>query len=191
MTKRFIVTYIGEDRVTILAYEAGPEEVFPAIIKDAVASDVLAEHPGDIRETAIEMAARMQGLEHPPFPTETKVYGRTYRIEELADDGNQLQDNLVDVSRKSASGWKVMPHRIALPASRLRYEIWPNEPKHRGRPHCKVSRAEKSANFAIPDAELLVGDISPDEREAVRTIRKYGDELLKLWHRMRPDDQKL
>lgn len=181
MAKRFIVTHVGEDHLTILAYEATAEEVFTAIIQDAVASDVLAEHPDDTRETAIEMAARMQGLEHPPFPTETKVYGRKYRIEELADidDARKAIDaraGLYDAIAKRG----LLPSLIALPASRLRYEIWPNESKHRGRPHCKVSYAEKSANFSIPDAELLVGDISPDEREAVRTIRKYGDALLKL-----------
>lgn len=193
MGKRFIVTHIGKDGATILAQDASPEEVFPTIVADALTSDILPEHEQDTREAAVEMVARIHGLENPPFPRMTEVYSRRYTVEELPE---------VQLDQEGGGPWLLdirgnrvtrisSELRVALPTSKLRFEIWPNESQHRGRPHCKVSCGGKSATFSIPEGELLVGDIHPDERTASRTIQLHGEQLLKVWYLMRPDDQRL
>jgi hypothetical protein len=193
MSKRYIVTHIDEGGAIILDDDAAPEEVFPTIVADALASDILSEYDQETREAAVEMVARLHGLEQPPFPRSTEVYRRRYRIEELPDPELAHEEGppwLVDIHGNRVDD-NFSAFRVALPRSNLRFEIWPNESQHRGRPHCRVSCGSKSATFSIPEGELLVGDIHPNEWEASRTIQQYSEQLLEVWHRMRPDDQKL
>lgn len=187
MSKRFMVTHIDEDGgETIFAHGAASEEVFSVVVENAMASDVLAQHDDGTREAAIEMVARIGGFEDPRESVEGSIYGRSYRVEELPDDPIAL-DEFYDVRLTSPKLLKLV-YRVP---GRLRIEIWPDESKHRGRPHCRVSNRSKAASFTIPEGDLFVGDLQPDEREAEKLVRTHGDELLRLWHRMRPDDQKL
>lgn len=191
--KRFKVTHVGEDGETILAQDAASEDVFPTIIADVLASDILAEHDQETREAAVEMVARIQGIEHPPFPETTEVYRRRYTIEELPEP--QLEVGETEAWLTDIRGTRITDVfselRVVLPISKLRFEIWPNESQHRGRPHCKVSCGGKAATFSIPEGKLLIGDIHPNERAATKAIQLHGEQLLKVWNLMRPDDQRL
>jgi hypothetical protein len=73
----------------------------------------------------------------------------------------------------------------------FKVEIFPNESKHPGLPHCKVSADEKSANFQIEDGSKLCGDLGHRERAASKAVIEHKKGLLDLWYEMRPDDQKL
>lgn len=66
-----------------------------------------------------------------------------------------------------------------------------NESQHRGRAHCKVTIAGKSANFDIVSGELIIGDIRPWERTVSKVLIEHKEGLLEFWHSTRPDDQKL
>lgn len=184
--KRFVVTHSSEDGETILAHDAASEDVFPAIVTDALASDILPNHDEETREAAVEMVARIHGFEEPRCDVEGAIYGRDYRVEELPDDPTALDEFY---STRLANP-KLLKLVFRVPG-KLRVEIWPNESQHRGRPHCRVSKPPKAASFTIPDGQLLVGDLRPDEREATKLVQSHGQQLLDLWNRMRPDDQKL
>lgn len=186
MERRFIVTQIGPDGDTILAETALPKQVRPILIDDLRASDFLAESPNEDRDAVFDAVTAMNYIgDDPPFPEEVTLCGRTYRIEELPDDPAVL-DEFWTVRLASPSLIKLV---CRLPG-KLRYEFWPNESQHRGRPHCKVSSGEKAATFSIPEGDLLAGNIRPHETEARKTIRKHADELTRYWRLTRPDDQR-
>ena len=187
MKRRFMVTHINDDcGETILAHDAASKDVFRVVVENALASDVLAKHDHDTREAAIEMVARIGCFEDPPRTVEGSIYDRTYRIEELPDDPIAL----AEFYNARLLSPKLLKFVYRVPG-KLRIEIWPNESQHRGLPHCRVSNRSKAASFTIPDGALLVGDLRPDEREATMIVRQHGEELLSLWHLMRPDDQRL
>lgn len=187
MTRRFIVTHIDEDCETILAHYVEGEEVIDVVVGDMLdSSDLFAKHDRETRENACRAFAAAMGLSGPNPREQVTLRGRTYRVEELPDDPVAL-DEFYNARFLSPKLLKLV-YRVP---GKLRIEIWPNESQHRGRPHCRVSNRSKAASFTIPDGDLLVGDLHPDDREAMKIVRKHGDQLLCLWHRMRPDDQKL
>ena len=189
MTRRFIVTHIDEDRETILAHDVECEEIVDVVVDDLMSSDALVEITDNEKDRrgALNAIASLSGLEPPHFRDQISIEGRTYRIEQLPDDPIAL-DEFYNARFLSPKLVKLV---CRFKESKLRYTIYTKEPQHRGRPHCTASRGEKSANFEIPSGKWMVGDISPDSREATNTIRKHGERLLSLWHRTRPDDQKL
>ena len=188
MTKRFMVTHIGDDGETILSHGAETDEVIEIVVDDLMTSEALkevAECEDDRRLGLIGLAA-LCGLQPPRLPEQIRIESRNYRIEELPDDPVAL-DEFYTAKLLSP---KLLKFIYRVPG-KLRIEIWPNESQHRGLPHCRVSNRSKSASFTIPDGALLVGDLRPDEREATMIVRQHGEELLSLWHLMRPDDQRL
>ena len=186
MTQKFIVTHIGDEGETILAHAAEPGEVIDVVVDDLMSSDAWKELPADDREAVFRAEASLNDLTGPHGPECATVSTRTYRVERLPDDPAAH-----DEFYRFRFGHPNLIKLLCRLPGKLRYEIWPNESQHRGRPHCKASNREKAANFSIPDGERIVGDLRPDEREASETIQKHGEELLTLWHRTRPDDQKL
>ena len=187
MGRRFIISPVGDDGETILADTALPEQVRPILIDDLRASDFLDGSPKEDRDAVFDADTAMNYIGHePPFPEEVTLCGRAYRIEELPDDPTAL-DEFWTVRLASPSLIKLV---CRLPG-KLRYEFWPNESQHRGRPHCKVSSGEKAATFSIPEGDLLAGNIRPHEAEARKTIRKYANELTRFWWLTRPDSQRI
>lgn len=185
--KRFIVTYMGEDGETILEHNAKGDEAIDVVVGDMLAnSDAFAGEDEENREWACRALAAAKNLSGPNPIEQATLKGRTYRVEELPDDSLALDE----FYNAKLSEPKLLKLVYRTPG-KLRIEIWPNESQHRGRPHCRVSKPPKSASFTIPEGELLVGDLRPDEREASKLVQAHSQELLWLWHRMRPDDQKL
>lgn len=187
MSKRFIVTQIGEDHETILAHDVPGNEVLDVVVDDMLnSSDLFAEHDRQTREDACRAFAAAMGLSGPHPREQVTLRGRNYRVEELPDDPIALDEfynaRLIDL--------KLLRLVFRTPG-KLRIEIWPNESQHRGLPHCRVSKPPKFASFTIPEGQLLVGDLRPDESKATKLVQSNGEALLRLWHRMRPDDQKL
>jgi hypothetical protein len=80
---------------------------------------------------------------------------------------------------------------VAIRMEGFRIVFRPNESQHRGRPHCLIEMRPKSATFDIKSGELLAGDISPWNRTAEKVVSENTAELMKLWNKTRPDDQKL
>ena len=190
--RRYVVKQVGEEGDTVLARDILLDDVLPTIVANVLASDVLSEHDEEARQTAVEMVARLNGLDAPPLPEWIDVYGHEYEIEEVVEPiAEQGEGNTKWTIFQGTRLPSKTQYRIALPVPKLRFEIWPNESQHRGRPHCKVSCDGKSATFSIPDGELLVGDLEPNERRAVKAVQLHGEALLKVWYRLRPDDQKL
>lgn len=186
MVGRYVVTRLDDGGETILADAAEADEVFEVVVDDVLTSNALADNAAQDRKQAIEMAAIMKGLQNPPFPKEATVFQHQYRIEELPDDPAVLDEFYRSRFRRPN-----FMHLVCRLPGKLRYEIWPNESQHRGRPHCKVSYNGESATLSIPDGELLAGSLRRHEAEARRTIQTSGNDLLQRWEQMRPDDQRL
>lgn len=186
MGKRFIVTHVGNDGEAILADGAAANELAGVVLNDVLASDTLGELPPEDRDAVFNAAVALNGLSCPPFPEQVTIYDRVYRVEELPDVGAALDEFLAD----RLGSPNLLRLVIRLPG-KLRYEIWPNESQHRGRPHCKVSYSGQSATFSIPDGVLLAGHLRPHEAEAAKSIRLHGKALMDKWQLMRPDDQRI
>jgi hypothetical protein len=73
----------------------------------------------------------------------------------------------------------------------FKVEIWPNEGKHPGRPHCKVTTDKGAVSVDLGTGDIIAGN--PDRwASAIKTaVMDHMVELQKLWDETRPDDQKL
>ena len=187
MTRKFVITRVEEDADIILADDAEQEAIEEIIADDLTETDLLPKDATEEeRRIGIEMGVALSGIGSPPYPTEKRILGRRYRVEELPNDPRVAAEFFASRS----SGPRLIGFLCKLPGP-LRFIIWTNERTHRGRPHCLVEYGDKSATFGLPDGELLSGDLRPKEGKARRMVQKYADELLRQWHRSRPDDQRL
>lgn len=111
---------------------------------------------------------------------------------EIPDD---LRDTMLDEVRAfgivQPDGRSLLNEKTYPEIEDFKVTFFGNESQHRGRPHCKVTIAGKSANFDIVTTELIVGDIKPWERTVSKVLAAHADGLLAFWHSTRPDDQKL
>ena len=80
---------------------------------------------------------------------------------------------------------------VTVEIGRFKAVIRPNESQHRGRPHCLIEVNEASATFDIMTGDRLAGSLKRWDRTAEKVVKKHSDELMKVWERTRPDDQKL
>jgi hypothetical protein len=86
----------------------------------------------------------------------------------------------------------LLEHLVKTPTG-YRMFIWPNESKHPGTPHLTVVLDDEKINVSISSKpEVLAGrDDLPGTGKILRTIAKHRKPLLKEWHDLRPDDQKV
>lgn len=76
--------------------------------------------------------------------------------------------------------------------NQFRVEIWPNEGKHRGRPHVAVTLPRGQISISLDDPpEILTPKRLPHEREALAIITQYRERLIDFWDESRPDTQRL
>ncbi len=75
--------------------------------------------------------------------------------------------------------------------SQFKVEIFPNEGKHRGKPHCRVTTDKGYVSVSIPDGEIIAGKGARWSGAIKKVISTHGQALLALWYKMRPDDQAL
>ena len=73
----------------------------------------------------------------------------------------------------------------------FKVEIWPNEGKHRGRPHCKVTTDKGAVTVDIETGEIIVGQAGKWEVAISKSVKAHKAGLHKMWDETRPDDQKL
>lgn len=75
-----------------------------------------------------------------------------------------------------------------------RFHFYPDEGKHRGRPHCiaELSRDHKP-KIDIVNGEIIEGDAGSHARQLRRFLASddVRTRLLEIWHATRPDDQRL
>ena len=106
-----------------------------------------------------------------------------------------LRESMLDMIRAIGpileSGRSLLTEKRYPEIDDFKVIVYPNEGKHRGRPHCQVRIAEKTATFDIETGDLMVGNIDPWERTVRKVLLQNQDGILKFWHEMRPDDQKL
>jgi len=80
---------------------------------------------------------------------------------------------------------------VTVEIGRFKAVIRPNESQHRGRPHCLIELNETSATFDIVTGDRLAGSLKRWDRTAEKVVKEHSDELMTVWNRTRPDDQKL
>ena len=184
-SSRVLVTRTSDNDERVVGVNLDPAEVRDWILKDALSTDALGGLAEEDREAALDVAIVLTGISDAPFPREGPIANQTYTVEEIPDDPDSSAEFLRDRLRNP----DLLYLACSLPGP-LRYEIWPNERTHRGRPHCRVSYADRSAPFSIPEGEKLDGTLRPKEALARRTIRANGSVLLNVWNATRPDDQR-
>jgi hypothetical protein len=189
---RVIISRRSPDGERIIAIDAKHHEVTDIVIADAlnIPSDelepeIIRNISTEDRAAAITAAVTLQGSALGRLPASIKVYGQVYEIDELPEEPEGL---LCLLRSRAASG--LLHLNCSLPGP-LKFEIWPNERTHRGRPHCRVTYGGKQASYSIPDGKKLSGDLRPKESLASRLIRQHGEILQELWIATRPDDQAL
>lgn len=88
-------------------------------------------------------------------------------------------------------GGRSLLTEVTVEIGRFKAVIRPNESQHRGRPHCLIEINETSATFDIVTGNRLAGSLKRWDRTAEKVVKEHSDELIKVWNRTRPDDQKL
>lgn len=73
-----------------------------------------------------------------------------------------------------------------------RVHFYPNEGKHRGRPHCVIELPNnKTAKVDVETGAVIEGDADGWERNIRKFVSDYSEELKQAWAATRPDTQKL
>ncbi|MBA4026724.1 MAG: hypothetical protein C0473_00630 [Cyanobacteria bacterium DS3.002] len=103
----------------------------------------------------------------------------------------KLKSAVENALNERADGFLQLNEKKFARIKNFKVEIFPNESKHPGLPHCKVTIDDKSASFKLCDGTLLVGDLGRYNAAASKEINKHKSELLTMWNDTRPDDQKL
>jgi hypothetical protein len=120
-----------------------------------------------------------------PFPEIVEVDGRSYRIEELADDPIVL-DEFWQARLQSSTLLRLV---CRLP-SKLRYEIWRMSRNIEVALTVRSQQQIDQRHFPYPKVHCS-RSLRPHEAEAKRTIQAHGETLMRIWQRTRPDDQRL
>ena len=106
-----------------------------------------------------------------------------------------LRDAILDSIRVDGpileSGRSLLTEKQYSEIGDFKVIVYPNEGKHRGRPHCQVRIAGKTATFDIETCEIIVGNVDPWERTVRKVLLQNHEGLRDFWYDTRPDDQKL
>jgi hypothetical protein len=73
----------------------------------------------------------------------------------------------------------------------FKVEIFPNEGRHRGRAHCRVTTDDGSVSVDIETYEIIAGEPGRWARSIRKAVEEHHAGLLALWNQTRPDDQRL
>ncbi len=80
----------------------------------------------------------------------------------------------------------------AFKMGRYRVHFYPDEGKHRGRPHCVIELPNnKVAKVDIVTGVVIEGDTGGWDRSIRKFASEYSAELKQAWAATRPDTQKL
>jgi hypothetical protein len=109
-----------------------------------------------------------------------------------------LHDELVndlraEISNEPPLALLRLDERVVKFISDFRVEMWSDESQHAGRPHVKVHLKNGAISVSL---DLKPQNLTPrggliGEASALKVIKKHRKKLLKLWHKTRPDTQKL
>lgn len=110
----------------------------------------------------------------------------------LSDDFTELlRSRIRTYGPIREDGFHQLNEQLYPEIDEFRVIFYPNESQHRGRPHCKVVIADKTANYDLNTLEPIVGDLGKWNRTVKKVLKEHKDRLLAFWHATRPDDQKL
>lgn len=140
---------------------------------------------GEIVTAKIYYAAR-PSTEPLPLPN-----GRIYQVEEVmqspAPFGDSRDASSIDQELSDPASMEFLCAQVGG----LSIYVYPDESRHRGRPHCTVAAGGANANFDILTGELLAGSLKSQNGKARKLVIELRNELLAKWDAKRPDTQKL
>ena len=184
--KRYQVSRVSGETRTIVASPVSAEEVGHRITQDAMAipfPDLDRTGCGGSTIEEIENLRAVKAQLAGAIPDAgIDVLGHRYEFDEIQEP---VPDDDLAAPPNDGSFFQIVRE------SQLSISIYPNEGKHRGRPHCSVRSSSRSANISLPDGEILAGDLGPETSRAVALVRRHGALLLKHWYDTRPGDQRL
>ena len=104
-----------------------------------------------------------------------------------------VDDLMIELANEPPPTVQRLDERVVPFITELRVEMWSNESQHAGRPHVKVHLKDCAISVSLDPEPVnltprggLVGEAS-----ALKVIKKNRGKLLKLWHKTRPDTQRL
>jgi hypothetical protein len=107
--------------------------------------------------------------------------------------GELVNDLRAEISNEPPLTLLRLDERVVKFISDFRVEMWSNESQHAGRPHVKVHLKNGAISVSLDHEPQnltprggLIGEAS-----ALKVIKKHRRKLLRLWHKTRPDTQKL
>jgi hypothetical protein len=165
------------DGPVIIGTKPPLDDLFDVVIRDRLTLPWGDEYshiePAD-REDAVRAFVVMDGLAEP-----RPVYGPVYQIIDLPA-GVSLAKWAMEWPGTVESG---LLRVLCAREGQFRVEIYPNEGKHRGRPHCKVTYGKSvAASFTIPDGVALhPGRLGPHEAAARKLVRSKAPMLKECW----------
>lgn len=185
MDTRSVAIRHDPDEPTIIGSAPPSEDLYDDVVKDRLNlpwSDKYKHIEEGDRQHAVRARIVLTGLGEPE-----DVYGATYQIIDLPDEVS-----LADWAAQWPSGGATLRVLGAF-KGQFRAEIYPNEGKHRGQPHCKVTYARSlSGSFTLPEGKPLPPRrLGPHEAEASKFVRENAGRLQRTWDMYRPDDQRL
>ena len=102
-----------------------------------------------------------------------------------------MLDTIRAIGRILEDGNSLLIEKRYLGIDDFKVFVYPNESKHRGRPHCEVKIDGKTATFDIETGDPLGENVGRWERTVRKVLLQHQEGLREFWHDTRPDDQKL
>jgi hypothetical protein len=117
------------------------------------------------------------------------AHGKPMNVpEELADN---IRNNIRAYGPMNEGGVSFLIEKTYPEVDQFKIEVFPNEGKHRGRPHCRVTTDKGAITVDLASFEILAGDAGPWNHTVKKVIADNAVGLMKFCDTLRPDDQKL
>ncbi len=135
-----------------------------------------------------------QFQEHLKFFGSMLNFGQTGPTIEFPERlAQELASDLEREWQLDAETAEFLPEFLVPGIAEYRVEMFHNESKHPGRPHVKVTIKGVAVNISLDDEPLPLTPVRNVRGlvGALKVIKKHRQQLLDLWDRTRPDDQRL
>lgn len=104
-----------------------------------------------------------------------------------------IRDSIRSIGPTLTNGISLLAEKTYPEITEFKVEIFPNEGKHRGRPHCKVTTDKGAVTIDLHTIEIIVGSAGHWEGTIQKVLGQecHKNALLNLWNNTRPNDQRL
>ena len=117
-------------------------------------------------------------------------------MSEIDVTGDLLTEFLTTITQQGPGadvqgGLRPLNEKTYPEIQQFKVEVLPNEGKHRGRPHCKVTTDKGAVSVDIETGDIIAGKADRWATAIGKAVKSHKAGLQKLWKESRPDDQKV